>query len=476
MEYIKEIGKKGKITYKCNNKYLYSTYDPETEAKKYLDTLDKINEIAITLCGTDYINSELIKRGIKLIISYEPRKFESFLNNENLIRAYNIEQLENILLTKNIHASQLSLIIWQPLIESDKEFYLKEIKNIKDIIHKASISSNTAKITGFIETKNILINLQKLKSIRYLKKNNQEKKLALLVSSGASLQNYLNYIQRIKDKVTIFALPSAAPFLYDKEILPDFVIAVDPGYATFYHLAKIKNKISLILPLSITQSILNLKNCDFIFFNYHNPIEQFIYRDTEIVTSPSEGSVFINSLRILSQIGFSHTIILGQDFSFYNNRLHIKEGSFERDFFKDTNFFNSLEKKIFFFENSHEKVTIKINDKIFQSTLQLKLYYEHFIKTNFDVKLLIPDNAYNPISNNIKKITEDYIIKNFTKCDNKIETANVKNINSIKSEIFKIIKESFYSGKNEDIQLISSLFIDKSNNKHITKLTKILKG
>ena len=43
--YKKEIGKRGHITYKHNDKYIYSLYNPIKEARKYIDSFTNLKNI-----------------------------------------------------------------------------------------------------------------------------------------------------------------------------------------------------------------------------------------------------------------------------------------------------------------------------------------------------------------------------------------------------------------------------------------------
>jgi len=479
-EYVKEIGKNGHITYKYNNKYLYSVYDPEKEANKYLNTIKNIKKVVITCCGPDYINKELLNRGVDLIISFEPVKFEEQIKSERLIRASNLIDIERILLSRNIHSSDLTIIYWPLLIETNKDIYLNQLKKLKDILFKVSISSNTAKVYGFLETKNILINLMNLNSIEFIKRSRPHDNLALILSSGFSLSKHVGFIKKIEDRAFIFSLPSALPFLEHHNIKPDFVICVDPGYASFYHLYKYKNSIKLICPLSLTQSIYKIKTVNPVFFNYTNIIETILFDKYNAVTSVPEGSVFINLLRILIQLGFKNALVLGQDFGCMDNRSHINEGSFEREFSSISNYFQPLESKIVNFDHIKEKAAINVDDKEINSNIALKLYYEHFINNKYDINILLPDNAFNPIDKTIKKADINYIAKNFNekeKTDDIISTEKINDLKKIKNSLINIMNQIINYKNNDEIdKFIDNLFIDKNNNQHIREIKKINRG
>ena len=81
---------------------------------------------------------------------------------------------------------------------------------------------------------------------------------AVVFAAGASLSAQLEFIRPYLDKVITFAYPSALPYLQSMKITPDYTIAVDPGYATFYHLMKFHKAVELLCPLSLSPSIFSL--------------------------------------------------------------------------------------------------------------------------------------------------------------------------------------------------------------------------
>lgn len=482
-QYIKEIGKKGFVTYKCNDKYIYSAYDPIKEAKKYISTFKKINSYVITCCGADYINSELLKLDIQLIISFEPVEFKQTISSDKLIRVKFINDIENILLQRNIHVSDITILWWQLLIETNPEVYLEPLKKLKDIIQKAAYSTNTAEFYGFLETKNILLNIFSLSNINVLQNNIKKiNNPAIIVSSGPSLANNIEFIKEVYNKSYIFALPSSLPYLAHKKIYPDFVIAVDPGYATYYHLIKYNKPIFLITTLNLSPTIFRLKNIMPLIFSYKNFFELMLYQGSQIIQSAAEGSVFINLLRILPQIGFDEAIIIGQDFGYKDNKSHINGGFFEKEFLSWSDYFNPLESFVKKLEESQEKTYIFINEKKIITNFAFKIYYSHFLEKKFDLNILLPDNCYNPISNDIKKISKDYVLSKYPDKIRDEEIISIKSfkLNEKKERIFQLLKSLYNEIKNKKVseqskKILYESFIDSDSKKHIDKLLKILR-
>lgn len=431
-KFIKIKGKKNFYTYTYNSQYIYSSYNPYREAQKFVDSLT-LKKIAITLCGADFVNKALLEKNIPLIISYTIGDFKKEVSSDKLIRVHSSKELENYLLEYKILASDISIITWQPFIKADPSI-LDILKKIKDIIYKSTLSAKTEEIFSKVEKRNFFHNIIKLDKISVLLKSTiQYNQPAILISSGASLIKYEKFLKNNKN-LLVFALPSALPFLFANSIKVDYILAVDPGYGSFYHLIKYKNRSKLITCLTVTPSIFSIPWFEHIIFNYETDHEKKLFSNSpKMVSCPSEGSVIMNSLRILHQIGFKNILLLGQDFSFYKKRMHIKGGSFEVEYLQQSNYFNSLEYLIKKHETTIEPLMISINNKDYKTTLPLKIYFDHFINTSFSINIILPNDCYNPLTNRIKKVNI-----------NNLENSN-KEIDIITKEFvaFKNFKKTF---------------------------------
>lgn len=469
-QYEKHISKKGLPTYKYNNRFIYSAYDPVKEADKFIRSQPDLKKYIITCCGADYINSALLQTDITLIISYDPLDFNNTLQSEKLIRIKNVEEIEQVLLKNNIHAKDVGLLLWKPLIESNPEVYLEPLKALKQILHKAGISSNTANTFGFLESSNFIKNYLSMSEPDMLIKNETPiPGPAVIISSGASLEDAVDYIKQIESRCYFFALPSALPFLASHEIKPDFVIAVDPGYGTYYHLAKYPHPCYLLCPLTVSPSIFKLSNFKPLVFSYATHLDTLFFTDDTIVTTGAEGTVFINLLRILPQLGFNKALVFGQDFGYYNHRSHVPGGTFEREFLHRSNYFHSQEAGVKFLEKGQPAEYLHVDGLQITTNTAYKLYYEHFIKQTFQVEIVLPETCFNPIAPYIKKISSLYIVENF-KPKSPAEDIILKKRLNKNPQTNDIMKKLLHDAGGD------KLFYNKDNASHKRKLTKLRKG
>jgi hypothetical protein len=456
--YNKEIGKKGFLSYKCNNKYIYSIYDPIAEAKRFVDSFQQLNKVVITCCGADFVNKTLLEHDIDEIISFEPILFDAVEHSKKIVRFSNLRDLENYLFSRKY--SNISLLIWQPLVESNPDIYLDNLKKIKDIIQKLIFSNNTEIRFGFLETRNFLRNIFKFDNINILEASAVKiENPAIIISSGFSLEDNIDFINQVKEYCYLFSLPSSLPFLQSKNITPDFSIAVDPGFATYYHISKFKNKLNFICPLTITPSILNLPNITPYFFSYQTFLENKLFNNSNIISSSAEGSVFINLLRLLPQLGFQKVILIGQDFGFKNNRSHINGGFFEIEFINQSNYLNPIENEIKKLDVAKNIDYIPNNNNKIKTDTALKIYYNHFLENNFNINIYISPYAFNKLENKFNILTEDFIKSNFIKKGNLNFHNNFCSLKDIKHNIKNIfhnnelLKSDFYFDNNNKIHL-----------------------
>ncbi|MCG8568918.1 MAG: DUF115 domain-containing protein [Spirochaetes bacterium] len=407
------IGKKGKITYTYQNKFIYSQYDPEREAAKYLTTIKCLQKNVLTFCGADYMNQELLKKEPDLnILSFEPDRFPNNKHHPKIRRFYSINDLKQYILNCSIEAKHLTIITWPAYLETNQITNLQYLREIKTVIEKSTFSTKTAIHFEQMENNNIKINLKKFHSIEVMVSQIQlNEKMAILAASGNSLVQQIKMLKKHFNNYTLFCFPSTLSYLLHHQIIPDFIILVDPGYGSFYHLADITHfdvpkPINLILPLSVSPSIFNLiKHFRFLFFDYHHKLTKYIFsKISKVIQSAPEGSVFFNSLKIIRQMGFTQLLLLGQDFSYYKNRLHVPGGCFETYFTEFSHYFFPIEKSISALEFGKSQTIIIDQGKKITSDISLKIYYQHLLDCQLPLELVLPSKSYNTLNGQFKTI------------------------------------------------------------------------
>lgn len=398
--YEQSVSKRGITVFSCNGKLLYSAYNPQKEAMHYLSSIPELTkkQTVITFCGADFINCELEKnQEIKNILSFEPIDFPINAKSKKIHHLKTVEDLENAIRKTKIDTKNIAVITWPPFIETQKENFIGYLEKIKDILIKQTLSDVADKAFSQIEVRHVEKNKNRFANLRLLLNQviSDAMPPAVVFAAGASLSNQTEFIRPYLNKVVTFSYPSALPYLQYIGIYPDYAIAVDPGYATFYHLMKFRKQIELICPLSLSGSIFSLKNYTPLIFNYGSNTENELFKNTNIIKSQSEGSVAFNLFSILKKTGYKYIILLGQDFCFINGASHVKGGFFETEYIYQSHYFSETEDKIKKLEYSRLPTYIKDADKKLKTDTAMSVYYNHFIEKSQNLPLFLAGNPYN---------------------------------------------------------------------------------
>ena len=414
--YEQSISKRGIVTFSYNGKLLYSAYNPQKEAANYLSSIPESTkkQTIITLCGANFINDELVKKPeIRNILSFEPIDFPITTESSKIHHIKTLKDLENIILKLQIDVKNIAIITWPPFIETQKNIFIEYLNKIKDILIKQTLSEVTDKTFSELETRHINKNKNRFENFYIIlnKIISDNMPPAVVFAAGASLSAQVKFIRPYLDKVMTFAYPSALPYLQSMKIIPDYTIAVDPGYATFYHLMKFHEAVELICPLSLSSSIFSLKNYSPLIFNYGSDEENKLFTNTDIIKSLPEGSVAFNLFSILKNTGYKQIVLLGQDFCFIDGASHAKGGFFEIEYIYQSNYNSGMEDKIKKLEESRLPTYIKDNNKKLRTDTAMAVYYNHFLEKAKDLPLFLAGNPYNSFCGQLPILKETFFEK-----------------------------------------------------------------
>ncbi len=170
----------------------------------------------------------------------------------------------------------------------------------------------------------------------------------VLCASGPSLEDCLPFFSRARQKLCIWALPSALRALQSQGIIPDAVVASDGGFWAGLHLRHL-NKDSLLLyaatamlPAWLRQKIRSgtIPACQ---FSQGSALEQYAPELMPYVPRiPERGSVIFSAIDLLADSGAAKVFLAGADFAPRNLASHARPHSFDEYIEAHTNRFNGL--------------------------------------------------------------------------------------------------------------------------------------
>ena len=442
-----KLNKDNLITVIYNDKPLTSAYAPIEEAKRLINqnVKDSSSHIGIFLSIASFYHIDyflslnedseaiIIEKDIEIV----KLVFEN-IESKNLKRAIILlnEKIEDIISFFNFYIAEENIkkIIYIRHIRASN--IKAENKNYYDNIHAVLINNIKEKLMSLtsnyyfapIWARNIIYNLKLNKgySIKTYKNILNKKTPLLLISAGASIDNYIEKIKELSKTYFILSLSHAFNTLIKNGIKADAIVSTDGGFYSSIHIIdSIKNDIPIFTahttyPFPLT----NIDKNRIFYFSHNESFEKIIYphKNTNNIYFQMEGSVIMPALRIANFLNPKYIILAGCDFCHLNDKSHsIYSNAVALDFL--------ISDKLKTFENLKYK---RLNDN------QNIECYDNVLRKS-SASLISYKTHFETLANEIIKETE---IFNLTKESSKIE--NVKIFNNISNNTNKNITINNY--------------------------------
>ena len=442
-----KLNKDNLITVIYNDKPLTSAYAPIEEAKRLINqnVKDSSSHIGIFLSIASFYHIDyflslnedseaiIIEKDIEIV----KLVFEN-IESKNLKRAIILlnEKIEDIISFFNFYIAEENIkkIIYIRHIRASN--IKAENKNYYDNIHAVLINNIKEKLMSLtsnyyfapIWARNIIYNLRLNKgySIKTYKNILNKKTPLLLISAGASIDNYIEKIKELSKTYFILSLSHAFNTLIKNGIKADAIVSTDGGFYSSIHIIdSIKNDIPIFTahttyPFPLT----NIDKNRIFYFSHNESFEKIIYphKNTNNIYFQMEGSVIMPALRIANFLNPKYIILAGCDFCHLNDKSHSKySNAVALDFL--------ISDKLKTFENLKYK---RLNDN------QNIECYDNILRKS-SASLISYKTHFETLANEIIKETE---IFNLTKESSKIE--NVKIFNNISNNTNKNITINNY--------------------------------
>ena len=494
------------------NKYINSKYDPIKEAKQLIDkSFINTNSNYILLgLGLGFHLQALIKKvdpSTKIIIfekslslahlAFTHNDFSDALNHPGVSFHININPntLQELLYEErtNIAIHGYSIINIKTLIDLEKPYYTAIKNELEQSHQKFQININTQAAFSKVFYKNIFNNVKQMIESPGINlfKDKFSGKPALIVSAGPSLDKNIGMITSVRNNIIVITVATALKPLLQNDIIPDFVVAVDPNANTLqsFHIEKIPKDMWLIFDPCIPSTICSLFNGRRIMIDSSIPLAKWITDHSETKGSLDNVYSVAHAAFYLSRfMGCAPTILVGQDLSFDRYRMHCKDTFYNQKHEDNINSDNTLGLIEY---NNYKKYsgsiipTLNIFDNNLNTTKAMETYkYQFKNNTNQGSKIL---NATEggvdiPGTENIslKEALNKYCRKNIASIKNSVMSSiKIPNKNSLlKNSVtkqklkFKNLTRKLDSIK-KDNQLLEIKLIDK--NKFVVEMEKFYK-
>ncbi len=401
--YSIKLNKENLITVLYNNKPLTSIYAPIEEAKKLINQNIKDNSSRIgiflsiaSFYHIDYFlslneNSKaiIIEKDIEIAkLIFENIKSENLkrviilLNEkiEDIISFFDFyiaeEDIKKIICIMHIRASNIN--------SENKNYYDNINFLLMNKIKEKLMSLTSNYYFAPIWARNIIYNLafNKGYSIKTYKNILNKKTPLLLISAGASIDNYIEKIKELSKTHFILVLSHAFNTLIKNNIKPDAIVSTDGG---FYSCLHIIDAIKENIPIFTTHSaysfpLTNINKKRIFYFSHNESFEKIIYSNKNSdnnIYFPMEGSVIMPALRIANFLNPKYILLAGCDFCHLNNKSHSKYSNAIALDFITSNKINTFETKKYKRLNDDNKIEC-FDDCLRNTSSSLLSYKAHF--------------------------------------------------------------------------------------------------
>lgn len=401
--YSIKLNKENLITVLYNNKPLTSIYAPIEEAKKLINQNIKNNSSRIgiflsisSFYHIDYFlslneNSKaiIIEKDIEIaklifenIKSKNLKRVIILLNEkiEDIISFFDFyiaeEDIKKIICIMHIRASNIN--------SENKNYYDNVNFLLMNKIKEKLMSLTSNYYFAPIWARNIIYNLALNKgySIKTYKNILNKKTPLLLISAGASIDNYIEKIKELSKTHFILVLSHAFNTLIKNNIKPDAIVSTDGG---FYSCLHIIDAIKENIPIFTTHSaysfpLTNINKKRIFYFSHNESFEKIIYSNKNSdnnIYFPMEGSVIMPALRIANFLNPKYILFAGCDFCHLNNKSHSKYSNAIALDFITSNKINTFETKKYKRLNDDNKIEC-FDDCLRNTSSSLLSYKAHF--------------------------------------------------------------------------------------------------
>jgi hypothetical protein len=146
---------------------------------------------------------------------------------------------------------------------------------------------------------------------------------AIIVAAGPSLDKNIMELKRAKGKSVIFAVDSAVKYMLAHDIIPDFIVTLDPKKALKHLRDPRCRDITMFSRIDSRPENLDMNNKNIIFYNLEGYIKKLYTKLGKKTGSlHSGGSVATGAFSICETLGFSRIILVGQDLAYLGDSTH----------------------------------------------------------------------------------------------------------------------------------------------------------
>lgn len=343
--------------------------------------------------------------------------------------------------------------------------YEKYINLIMKNYERVSVNRNTEAYFGKKYAINMIESLQsfpKINSLLDCRGLIPTKVPAIIIAAGPSLDDNVRDLKNAKQKAVLIATDRCLPTLFKNNIIPDFIITVDPDKADACFANPISRKVPLIITAHAKQGIIKRHEGRIFLVSCYEYINNLAKKmGSEIPYVDTGASVATTAFSICLLLGFKTIIFVGQDLAFKGNVTHTG-GEEEKAYLDNVKYVEGVNGDVvrtrsdwewfrFWFEQNIKVVQGEI--EVIDATeggalihgtkvMTLKKAIQYYCKMAFDVQTYISNIPLMCIENKYPTLI-NYVKDGIEEC---------KEVITIAEEVIVICKNALYQIRNDHVE------------------------
>lgn len=347
---IIEESRSGVPTASFMGRYLHSRHDPRREAERLITkACGSSGEPAVFLgFGLGYQVEAFVEKFPEsqvLIIEKEASLFLKALTvrdctpffTDNISLLIGIEARGISGLISNLSVKKFQIIPLSPLVDSFVEYYGEVQTILQTRLSRQQVNTATLRRFGRRWTRNLADNLEIMNTARDAGEWRERLKgmPAVVVAAGPSLDEVLPFMPGIAERSIVISSDTAARALLRREVVPDFIIIVDPQYWNSRHLDGLDLSKSILISESATHpDVFRHRYLDVFFSGSVFPLGSFLEGENEgRYRLGAGGSVATTAWDFARFTGADPILTAGLDLGFPDERPHFRGCYFEERLF-----------------------------------------------------------------------------------------------------------------------------------------------
>ena len=335
-----DASRTGEPTAAIGSLRIHSSYNPEKEARRFLDKhasgIRRYATITIIGAGLGYLD-RLLRFSMpdnKIIsIHLDSALYQNRVPSppaKNSVYRWHPKMSIDIetFLLKTLHEYEvkgLRIISWYPSIKARLKLANEVASTLKLVMRRYTGNVDTTTTFGRLWKKNMFQNFMNLDKFIVPMRLKQP---IILAASGPSLEYALKELHAHRHSFQLWTLPSSLPALAEAKLEPDLIIASDPGFWALQHQRYYTENVPIAMPLSSSTPPPNTR---VLLLNQGTAVESELIssREWPSIPVPSMGTVAATAVEVWRCLSEGPLILTGLDLCWFDLRSHSRPHAFD---------------------------------------------------------------------------------------------------------------------------------------------------